>query len=158
MRRVYQAVGLVFIAIGLFVVREARSLVISTELGPGGGFFPFWLGLLFTGFSVIWFLQVTLQPSEPMAKDFVPDWLGAVRILSIVLALALFTWFVNTLGYQLAMFLFLLFLVFALGRQSVLVTVPVCLGGSFGVYYVFNTWLHVHLPVSSIEFLQALGL
>ncbi len=158
MRRLYQVASLVFIAVGGYVVQEARDLTLFTELGPGPGFFPFWLGLLFMGISAAWLGQVTIQPSEPIADDLVPNRLGALRSLSIVVALVLFTLLVGTLGFKVTMLAFLLFMLFALGRQNPVLTVLISLVGSFGVFYVFKVWLNVHLPESSIELLQNLGL
>ncbi len=158
MRRVYQAASLVFIAIGLYVVLEARNLTLFTEMGPGSGFFPFWIGLIFMLLSAIWLGQVSLQPDEHMEEDFIPSQAALVRILSIVVALVLFSALVGTVGFQLLMFCFLLFLLIALGRQKPLITALVSLAGSFGVYYVFTQWLDVHLPESSIEFFKNLGL
>ena len=44
------------------------------------------------------------------------------------------------------------------GGGSQRITLVVAFAGSFGVYYVFHHWLDVFLPLSSIEFLENLGL
>ncbi len=158
MRRVYQVASLVLIGVGVYVVQEARDMTLYTSMGPGPGFFPFWLGLSFIGLSIVWLFQVSLQPQGPMEQGFVPSRGGVFRIVSILAALVLFSQLLDIVGFQLLMFAFLLFLLIALGRQKPLLTVLVSLAGSFGVYQVFTRWLDVHLPESSIELLRNLGL
>lgn len=158
MRRVYQAASLVFLAVALYVVWEARTMEYLSALGPGPGFFPLWLGIVLAGLSLTWFAQVSLQPEGPRQKDFVPDRAGVLRIISILGALAVLSALLETLGFQLTMLAFLLFLLVALGRRNPLLTIVLSLVGSFGIYYLFKTWLDVPLPHSSVEFLRNLGL
>lgn len=158
MRRLYQAAGLVFLALAVFTAAQAREYTYFTPIGPGAGFFPFWLGVGLAALSLTWFVNVSFQPVEPMPSDFVPDRAGTMRIISLLVALVLFTWLLHPLGFRLAMLGFLLFLLSALGRQHLAVTAALALAGSFGVYEAFQRWLGVHLPVSSIEFLESLGL
>jgi putative tricarboxylic transport membrane protein len=158
MRRVYQLASLVFLAFSIYLVVKSRDMEYFAALGPGAGFFPFWLGSLLAVLSIIWLIQVSIGPKEPMKADFIPDRQGVIRVISVVVALALFSWVVETLGFQLTMLIFLATLLIALGRQNLIVTAAVAIGGSFGIYYVFTKWLDVSLPASSIEFLANLGL
>ena len=158
MRRVYQAASLVFVALGIYVVLGARRLTLSTIVGPGPGFFPFWLGILFTGLSILWLCQVSMQREEPMEKNFIPRGAGVVRLMSILAALVLFYVLVDIIGFQLVMLCFLLFVIIVLGYRKCVLTLLVSAAGSFGVYYIFSRWLSVPLPESSLEFLRNLGL
>lgn len=158
MRKVYQVASLVCIAFGAFVVWQSRAMTLYNEMGPGAGFFPFWLGIVFVGLSALWLGQVSLQTQLPKREGFVPDRAGVLRMLSIVGAMVVFVTLAGTIGFQLCMFAFLLFLFVALGRQSWMVTLLVSIAGSFGVYYVFDTWLAIELPRASIELLANLGL
>lgn len=158
MRRVYQIASLVFLAFSVYLVFKSRQMEYYADLGPGAGFFPFWLGMLLAVLSITWLIQVSTGPKVPMEKGFIPDRQGLIRILSVLAAMALFGWVVDLLGFQLTMMIFLGVLLITLGRQSLFVTATVALVGSFGVYYVFTHWLSVQLPSSSIEFLRNLGL
>lgn len=158
MRRVNQVGSLAFLAASLYVVWEASALDYMSSLGPGPGFFPLWLGIALAGLSGAWFLQATLRPAEPMEEGFVPDRGGVIRIASILVALVVLGVVLEIVGFQLATFAFLLFLLIALGRQNLLLTVLLSALGSFGTFYLFKMWLHVPLPTSSIEFLSNLGL
>lgn len=157
MRRVHQAGALVSLAFSLWVVQESRQYNYYTSLGPGPGFFPFWLGVSLGVLSAIWLGQVTLQRLQPSEEGFLPDRGGVLRVVSIVVAVAIFGLFVNSVGFSLMMFLFLFFLLVALGRVNWLLTLAISLVGSFGLYYIFKNWLDVQLPPASIEILKNLG-
>jgi putative tricarboxylic transport membrane protein len=129
-----------------------------SNLGPGAGFFPFWLGLLLAALSTIWLIQSSIGPREPLQKDFIPSGEGALRVLAVIVALVAFAWVVEGLGFQLTMLVFLAILLTALGRQKPIVTGVVAVAGSFGVYHIFTQWLDVALPKSSIDLLRNLGL
>jgi len=157
MTRVHQAAILIIIAFSIWVVVEAFQLTYYTELGPGPGFFPFWLALFLGGLAAIWFVQLWLRPLQGRAREFVPNRPGFMRIVALILSVAVFGLLVEKIGFAVLMFAFLLFLLVALGRQSVFVTLAVSILGSFGVYFVFSSWLKVHLPESSIAWLRNLG-
>lgn len=158
MRRVNQAAGLAFLVGSVLVMWESRNLEYYTSLGPGPGFFPFWLSAVLALLSVIWLVQVSRQPSEPIEEGFVPSGSALLRISSILVALALTGLLMETLGFQLVAFLFLLFLLLALGRQNVGLTMVIALAGSFGLYHIFTGYLDVPLPTSTIQLLANLGL
>ncbi|MGE5619490.1 MAG: tripartite tricarboxylate transporter TctB family protein [Sphingomonadaceae bacterium] len=158
MRRIYQVASLVFLAMALYVVWEARTWDYMTPLGPGPGFFPIWMGLVLGGLAIGWLAQVSLRPADPFPAGFLPDRAGALRLVSIVAAMAVLCALMDTLGFQLTILAFMLFLLMALGRQNLLVTIVISLVSSFGTYYLFKTWLDVQLPASSIVFLRNLGL
>ena len=158
MRRVHQVISLISLALAVYVVWESIRLVYLLPLGPGPGFFPFWLAALMAVLSVVWFIRVTIGPSEPAEIPFLPNRTNGLRVLAVIAAPALLPAFGEHLGFRLTMLGCLLFLLGVLGRQKLLVTVAVSLVGSFGVYYVFHDLLDVYLPTARVVFLQELGL
>jgi disulfide bond formation protein DsbB len=158
MRPLYQIAALLFLGLGVFVIWESWNLKYYTKLGPGAGFLPFWVGAVLTVLSLIWLGQVSLQSMKGMPDDFLPDRKGSLRLGSIVGALVACTLLLNSLGFSLTILAFLAFLLCALGRPNFLLTVVIALAGSFGVSYIFQHWLGVLLPKSSIAFLKSLGL
>lgn len=157
MTRVHQAFCLFIIAFSIWVGAEAVQLNYYTQLGPGPGFFPFWLAVLMCGLGAAWFVQLWLHPLKGEARKFVPSGAACIRIGALIISVAVFGLLLEPLGFSLMMFVFLLFLLIALGRQGVVVTLAVSIIGSFGMYYVFTQYLNVHLPESPIEFLRNLG-
>ena len=158
MQRIHQTAALLFIVGSAFVVWEALNLDYYSKLGPGAGFFPFWLGLFFGVLSFVWLVQVSRQSGKPKEGAFLPGEGGTGRIVSILVALVILGGLMNLIGFQLTMFLFLVFLLKGLGRQGLWVTLVVALLGSVGVYHLFGAYLDVPLPVASLAFLANLGL
>jgi putative tricarboxylic transport membrane protein len=157
-QRVHQVISLVFLALGLYVVMESIRLVYMLPMGPGPGFFPFWLGALIAALAAVWFVRTTIRPPEPAEESFLPRGTAARRILSVLAATALMPALGEHLGFRLTMLACLLFLLGVAGRQKPLVTIPISLIGSFGVYFVFHDLLDVYLPTARFSPLLELGL
>lgn len=158
MRLTYQITGLLFLAMGVLLVVGSRNLTYMSKLGPGPGFFPFWIGILLAGMSLLWFWQVSVSPMEPVGENFVPTPQGLVRVAAILAGITFFGLLVDVLGFRLTMLALMLCLLTLLGRANILVTAAVSLAGSFGLYHVFTSMLGVYLPGSSVDLLRSLGL
>lgn len=154
----YQTAALGFVALSAFVVWESWNLEYYTNLGPGPGFFPLWLGIVLGGLSLIWLVQVCRRSRRAKDVAWFPQRTGLVRILSILAALVVTAGLMNLLGFQLMMFLFLVFLLIVLGRQTLWVTLVVALLGSVGLFHLFGGYLDVPLPVATVKLLTNLGL
>lgn len=147
MKRTYQIAGTVFLLFSAFIVWQSLELKFYTSLGPGPGFFPFWLAVFFGALSVGMLYQATFKPEESMPSDFFASKKGYLRCLAIILANVFVVVFMDMLGFRITTFIFYIFLLFALGRVNIFVTFLVALAGSWGVYHVFVEWLKVILPM-----------
>jgi len=143
--------SVVVLGLAAFLVREALQLRYYTPLGPGPGFFPFWLSILLAGLAVAMFWQATFGAPEARPEGFFADRAGYVRIVAIVAALGGVIGLMDALGFCLVMLGFYAFLLLVLGRQHPVVTGIIALAGSFGVYYVFVHWLGVPLPMGILS-------
>jgi putative tricarboxylic transport membrane protein len=158
MKRVYQTAGICFVGLSAFVVWESWDLEYYTNLGPGPGFFPLWLGVVMGALSLVWVAQVLVRKGGPEDDAILPERAGVARILSTLAALVGMAGLMNLLGFQLTMLLFLVFLLKGLGRQPLWVTLIVALLGSVGVYHLFGAYLDVPLPAATVKLLAQLGL
>ncbi len=159
MQRSCQITALCFVALSAFIVWESSwNLQYYTKLGPGSGFFPLWLGVFMGGLSLAWLVQVSGRKGSPEEVAFLPERQGIVRIFSTVASLASAAIFMNLLGFQLTMFLFMVFLLRVLGRQTLWVTLVAAFLGSVGMYHVFGRYLDLHLPAATVKLLANLGL
>lgn len=158
MQRIQQGAAVWFVIFSTLVVWGSLGLEYYTKLGPGAGFFPLWLGVAMGALSLVWLVQVSRRTGKPPKAASLPDRSGIVRILAIIASLVAAALVMNLLGFQVAMFLLLIFLLLVLGRQSVWLTAIVALAGSVGVYHVFVSYLDVQLPAASLAFLARLGL
>lgn len=152
MQRVYQIAGLALLALAAAVVYGALQLRYYTSLGPGPGFFSFWIGIALGLLALIMIAQTFRQAPEPLAWDFVPERAGFVRIGLVLLSLLLAALFLERLGFFLSMFAVYVLLLRGLGGYRLLTTVLTAALVSFGTYYVFVKWLNVPLPSGVLGF------
>jgi putative tricarboxylic transport membrane protein len=152
MRRPYQIAGSFLLILAAFVAIEALALRYYTNLGPGPGFFPFWLALCLGGLALAMIVQASLGSPEPRPADFFADRAGYLCMGAVVLALVGTTALLDILGFRLTMFAVYVFLLCALGRQGFFLTFGIALAGSVGVYHIFVHWLKVPLPTGSFGF------
>ncbi|HSI00122.1 MAG TPA: tripartite tricarboxylate transporter TctB family protein [Reyranella sp.] len=140
----------IMLALCLLAVWQSSLLALSDKLGPGPGFFPFWLALLGTAFSLAQLVGVWRTPADDgQGEPLLPDAYGRRRIGAIIGAVAVAALVMEVLGFQLTMLAFNVALVVALGERRWLVIAVFAVAGSFGVYQVFTRWLDVLLPVGT---------
>jgi putative tricarboxylic transport membrane protein len=149
---------LFFLALSAFYLWESWKMEYYTPLGPGTGFFPFWLGLVLGGLGIVWLVQVSRRAGKKEENVSLPDRGGIARILSIIVSLAAVSALLDPLGFQLTMFLFMVFMLMILGRQTIWLTLIIALVCSVGVYHVFGRYLDVQLPASSWTLIAGIGL
>lgn len=151
------------------VVFTSFGLGYWTTLGPGPGFFPFWIGLLLGISSIVWLIQalrgnpnVVVPAEEPVTLDTQTVSTAPTAkkrpVWTVLLSLVVLASLLELIGFQLSMFAFLLFQLKFQGGRKWLSSLIIALVGSFGVFYLFTEVLQVTLPTSSINFLEDLGL
>jgi putative tricarboxylic transport membrane protein len=148
MKRAWQIACLAFVAASLTMMGLSFAYPYHDRLGPGPGFFPFWMSLITAGLSLALFVQTTWGASlADAAVTLRPTRDGEVRILFIMGALLVCLVLLDPLGFRLSLFPFLLFLPFALGMRSWWIILIFAALGSFGIFHVFYYWLKVPLPI-----------
>jgi putative tricarboxylic transport membrane protein len=139
--------------LGIFVPALVTSLgySLTDALGPGPGFFPFWLSLIGALLSAAILLQVTRAPVSPdtgsSEPSMVTDRQVALQAIGVLVALAAAALLLEPLGYRLTMLPFIAGLLVILGARSPIAIAVTALAGSFGVFHVFYHWLKVPLPI-----------
>lgn len=139
----------------LFVVMAvtAYGYGLRDRLGPGSGFFPFWLGAVgavLSGALVILSLRGDSIGDGGEAEW--PDRAGAIRSVTLLIGLFAAAFLFEPLGFRLTALAFTALLLFALGvRRPVVITV-FALVSSFGLFHVFYYWLKVPLPFGALGF------
>jgi putative tricarboxylic transport membrane protein len=151
-QRVYQIAGLALLALAAAVVYGALQLRYYTSLGPGPGFFSFWIGIVLGLLAIIMIAQTLREAPEKLPWDFVPDRTGWLRIGTVFLALLFATLGLERLGYCLTMFAVFVLLLRSLGSYGWLPTMAAAAVASFGTYYIFVKWLSVPLPAGILGF------
>ena len=136
--------------LGIFAAALVTSLDYSLmdALGPGPGFFPFWLSLLGAALTVA--LLVETVRSRDVAGGILPSRQAAWQAGGVLIALAAAAALLEPLGFRLTTLLFIAGLLFALGARSPSAILLTALAGSFGVFHVFFYWLKVPLPIGAL--------
>jgi len=148
MKRAWQIGCVAFVALAIFWLIVSFQYPYKDRLGPGPGFFPFWLSIITGALALALLFQTSLAKSSAGGlATLLPDRQGALRILAILAALIGSLALLDPLGFRISLFLFLLFLPFALGERTWWISLIFAAAGSFGVFHVFYYWLKVPLPV-----------
>jgi putative tricarboxylic transport membrane protein len=165
MKRINQVFGCILLTFFLFMAYTARTtLTYWTEgsvIGPGSGYFPFWISMILSVLTLYWLIQVTIRPGEEMAKNFIPPRHEGLLALVIFMDMILFIAIVDYTGFPVAMFIFLMAMVVALGERTLrhmIYYVIFSVGITAFFVIVFGEWLEVAFPKSEIGILKALGL
>lgn len=154
---------LVLAALAVYVISQSFGLGLWRAFGPGAGFFPLVLGVALLALSAAWYLQSRTGSAE---GDDAADESGPVdrfHLLTVLGSLVALGVLLEPLGFQLAMFCFLLchLKLFHLrrgGGTGWITALVVSAAGSVGTFVLFVAGLGVQLPASAIPFLSALGL
>lgn len=144
----------VLVAIGAYIATASRELGIWAPEGPGPGFFPLVLALALVLLSVVWFVQ-TPRLQEPVSREDRTTWrTWGVTIASLVILAVV----LDVVGFQIAMFAFLLFHLRWRGRVRWVTALVVAVVGSVGTFHLFGDLLLVPLPLATVPPLTLLGL
>jgi len=134
-----------------FMTYTAYGYSLRDALGPGAGFFPFWLGVLGMALCVALFIQ-SLRGGMigEGSESLLPSGEGARRALAMLAGLAGAALLLQPLGFRLTMLAFTVGLLLALGVRRPVTLAVVALLSSFGLFHVFYHLLQVPLPVGAL--------
>ena len=144
--RGWQAAAVAFAALFAFFAYESFQLSLTDALGPGPGFFPFWLGVLGALLALVLLVQLRLRRAEARTDAISFDRAGARNVLLVLAGLSAASAALELAGFRLAMFALLAYLLLVLGARRWLAVALFAAAGSFGVYHVFFDLLRVPLP------------
>ena len=132
---------------GLFgVVWIAQSLRLQYwgDFAPGPGFLPLWLGISLVTLVAI-YLSTSFQSlsRDEAAADAAPR-IG--RIAAIVAGFVACIATIEWLGFGVSVAVYLVFLLWAVERQSPAIVAGVAVGTTAALHVIFRIWLGVPLP------------
>jgi putative tricarboxylic transport membrane protein len=151
MKRPYQIAGTVLLLFAVYIGRESLGLKYYTTLGPGPGFFPFWLAVMMGLLAATMLFQATFQQSPPRPGDFYASRLGYLRAGAVCLAIIAVVFLMERIGFQWTMAAFFAFLLLSLGNKSPFDLLLVTAVGSLGSFKLFDELLKVPLPRSDFD-------
>jgi len=134
-----------------FMTVTAFGYSLRDALGPGAGFFPFWLGVMGVMMSLALFVQSWRGRSiGEGTQALLPRGEGAWRAAALLAGLVAAALLLQPLGFRLAMLVFSAGLLLALGVRRPGMIVIFALLSSFGLFHVFYHWLKVPLPIGAL--------
>ena len=151
MRRGWQVACVCLLGVFIPALITSLGYSLTDALGPGPGFFPFWLsliGIVLTGAILVQLARGTLFADA--AEGILPDREAALQAAAVLVALALAAALLEPLGFRLTMLPFIAGLLLALGARSPVAVGLTAIAGSFGVFHVFYYWLKVPLPIGAL--------
>jgi hypothetical protein len=140
---------LVWIAMGIFVSTYSYTIGLGKLSGPGPGFMPFWLGIIFVGLGLYKIVtQIRVQREKPVASDKAPHAArsGIAKIALVSVVLFVYALLLEQLGYILVTFLAMVFLLRFAGYTRWILVVIYALVIAGASYFLFH-YLGVLFPV-----------
>jgi len=151
MRRAEIACASALLILSGVVAWEAVRLDIGWgDIGPKGGFFPFWLAILLAASSLSVIIKAILSRGEQSRKPFL-TWDRTRLVLTVLVPVALVAPLIETVGFYLTAFLYLFLYIWWTGRQPWLTTVAVSVLFPTLIYLIFERWFLIPLPKGVME-------
>lgn len=129
----------------LFTV-EAKKMPLFEGASPGPGFIPFWIGGLVMILSFGLLLQSLRMDPQKGKVPFMEKKHGLKDIVYITLSLFAYCGLILLVGYPISTFLFLLFLMKAVGKYSYKFSLGISIMSTAALQGIFNYWLEMALP------------
>ncbi len=143
--------GACLAAFGIYVISVAVKLPYVSEVGPGSGFFPLWLGIGLVLFGSCLTFAVFL-PYRSKAKGESQSWKATGRALAGWFAMMVAIALLGRIGFGLSFVLLTMLLVVALDRRPALLALGVGVGLAVAFHLIFVVALDVSLPAGSWGF------
>ena len=142
------ATSILFLILALGAFIESIKLPFGRVSAPAAGFFPAVLAVLLALTSLVAFVEALRGSHENAAQGEPLTW---KKILLTLGSLLVFGFVFERLGYLLATFLFIIFLLRAVERQSWGLALSVALSASLVSYIVFGLLLGTPLPAGFLQ-------
>jgi len=134
---------------GAYVISVAAKLDYVSEVGPGPGFFPLWLGI---GLVVFGAALIVGFFTGAGADKRTESWKTARRSLTGWLGLMIAVALLGRLGFALSLVLLTVFFIAALDRRPISLALGVGVGLAVAFHLIFVVALDVALPTGWLGF------
>ena len=133
------------VALGAYIISQARAWVYMTTDGPGPGFFPWWIGAALVVLALLNGAMHVRDAAKGSALQY-PQWKGSGRVFVGWLAFMVAAALLKPLGFVLTLVLLVFFLVYGVFRRRLATALAVALGSAAGFWLLFGYVLEVQLP------------
>lgn len=145
--------GIVLLILSAYVIGEAWRMPQSGTFGPGAGFLPFWVGVIFAILAVLLLASAwTRKATEKDTTSPFPGKKALLAITGVLGGLVAYILLIDVLGFLVDTFLYVAFLLGVVERERWRMTVSVALLTTVGLYVIFQVLLTIGLPKSMFGF------
>ncbi len=143
--------ALFWMIVGAGICYGGVDLELGTLHDPGSGFIFFWVGLIMVGLSLSIFIRALKEKGKAGEMRLIWSEVQWKKIVSVLVALFLYGYFFQTLGFILSAALLLVFLFKAVEPQRWSVAILGAVVSSLVAYVVFQVWLGSQLPKGLLD-------
>lgn len=141
--------SLFFLFIGILFLMGTFSYPIWDRYGPGPGFFPLLLGIIFSILSFLLLIVSSLRKEHKEDELMESDSLNILAINETIIYLCFlfcFYFLFDRLGFLLAIFFFMIGVLIFISKRSVKLSISISMLTSLLTYVIFVRLLGVQLP------------
>jgi len=142
--------ALLLFLLGAWIAATAVEYGYMQGINPGSGFFPFWVGLLIAGLSLVNIVRNIVR-SSGLTNEI--DGCGALKSFMISLLLLAFVLFSEAVGMLLGCFVLVLGVAWIIqprwGRRFAFKIVATAVLFPWLAYWVFSVYLKVPIPLGT---------
>ena len=146
--------SIICLGISLWLILESSNYHYLVKYTPGPGFFPFWVGVVLSLFSIMLLIETFRKKGARSLNEprRLPERPVLYRVGLITLLTAGFALLMTSLGFALSAFLFVSGILFFLERVPAVRSVITGLVMSGCTYLIFEYWMEIGLPVGLFGF------
>lgn len=151
MQRAETACAIVLLVLAGVVAREAIRLEIGWgDIGPKGGFFPFWLAVILALSSLSVLIQSIKRRGQTSGGAFLPREKRGL-LFTVLVPIALVVPLIYTVGFYITGFLYLTLYIWWTGRKAWWVNLSISVLFPVAIYFIFEKWFLIPLPKGLLE-------
>lgn len=154
MKYLDQVINIFFILLSAFTCLASLKLGLGKIGNPGPGFMPFLVSALVFFLALSVFIKGIIDAKQNEKIHFTVSRQNLLKIIVLIVALCLYTLFLNFLGYLIATFL-LMFLILSLfnpfDRRKIITNIIIAIIVVNLSYLFFGKWLQVQLPIGKFH-------
>ena len=134
---------LFWVVLGMLVCYGATRLGLGTVTEPGSGFIFFWSGVILVLLSLVALAESLRGDNDATAEISAINWR---KVALVILALVLYAFLLERLGFVLTTFLLLSFLLAFIEDTYWGRSLGVAGAAALGSFAIFELWLKIRLP------------
>ncbi len=149
-QRIDQISGLLWIAVGAFILYHSRGLSYTDDYGPSAGFFPLWLGGIIILLGVTLLVKSTWFDKEAESLSFFS--MHAIFQMGLIMAgLVCFILLIEPAGFFLSVGLLFLFLLVAVERRGWKFSLAGAVVAALAFWGLFGVALKLQFPAGILQ-------